>query len=73
MIIDEMADAIKLAEATLGFNVLPDDAAEVLKHTARKMKLIGKDPSYIGLLFENELTDFYMRRAITARATGKVV
>ena len=70
---DELIGAINRAEATLGFKILMDDATEVLQHTARKMKLIGKAPSYIGLLFENELTDFYLRRAITAHATGKVV
>ena len=64
----KLKEAIINAEQTIGHPVTGDVAAEVLMYAIRKCKVIGKDSSYLPLLFENELLDFYMRAEINARA-----
>ena len=51
------------AEKTLGFRIPDHVAEEVLAHTRRKCALNQKPNSYLPLLYENELTDYYMRQA----------
>lgn len=63
----EVNAARAAAERTLGFRI-PDQIAEkVLAHTKRKCELNRKPDSYLPLLYENELTDYYMRLAINLR------
>ena len=64
----KLREAIISAEQTLGFHITGDVAAEVLMYSIRKCQVIGKDASYLPLLFENELLDFYMRAEINARS-----
>lgn len=47
------------AEKTLGFRIPDHVAEEVLAHTRRKCALNQKPNSYLPLLYENELTDYY--------------
>ena len=60
----ELREAIISAEKTLGIHITGDVAAEVLMYSIRKCQVIEKDASYLPLLFENELLDYYMRAAI---------
>ena len=62
----KLKEAIINAEQILGFHITGDVAAEVLMYSIRKCKCIGKDYSYLPLLFETELLDFHMRAAINA-------
>lgn len=55
------------AEKTLGFRIPDHVAEEVLAHTRRKCALNQKPNSYLPLLYENELIDYYMRLAINLR------
>lgn len=55
------------AEKTLGFHIPEEIAEEVLEHSKRKCALNNKPDSYLPLLHENELTDYYMRLAINLR------
>lgn len=64
----KLREAIINAEQILGIHITGDVAAEVLMYSIRKCKCIGKDTSYLPLLFENELLDFHMRAAINARS-----
>lgn len=66
----KLKEAIVNAEQTLGIHITGDVAAEVLMYAIRKCKCIGKDTSYLPLLFESELLDFHMRAAINTRAGG---
>lgn len=64
---DELSNARKSAERTLGF-CIPDHIAEkVLAYAKRKCELNRKPDSYLPLLYENELTDHFMRLAINLR------
>ena len=65
---DETVDTARAAaEKTLGFRIPDHVAEEVLAHTKRKCALNRKPDSYLPLLYENELTDYYMRLAINLR------
>ena len=55
------------AEKKLGFLISEEIAEEVLEHSKRKSALNNKPDSYLPLLYENELTDYYMRLAINLR------
>lgn len=63
-IMSEIRKALMRAEETLGFNISPEDAVEVLKYSIRKCKLMNKDKSYLALLYETELLDHFYRMAI---------
>ena len=63
----EILKARVAAEDTLGFAIDDEIADEVLAHSKRKCELNRKPESYLPLLYENELTDHYMRLAITLR------
>ena len=69
----KLREAIINAEQILGIHITGDVAAEVLMYSIRKCKVIGKDSSYLPLLFEHELLDFHMRAAINARAAERMV
>ena len=55
------------AEETLGFLIPEDIAREVLEYAKRKRFVAGKPESYLPLLYENELTDYFMRLEINLR------
>lgn len=55
------------AEKTLGYRIPEHVAEEVLAHTKRKCALNRKPDSYLPLLYENEMTDYYMRLEINVR------
>lgn len=63
----EIEEARAAAEETLGFSIPEDVAAEVLTYARRKCSEIGKPDSYLPLLYENELTDYYMRLAVNLK------
>ena len=64
---DQIREARKAAEKTLGFSVPDEVADEVLAYAKRKCSVSGKPDSYLPLLYENELTDYFMRKAINLR------
>ena len=63
----EILKAKESAEKALGFSIDDETAEEVLAYAKRKCELNRKPESYLPLLYENELTDHYMRLAITLR------
>lgn len=63
----EVDAARAAAERILGFRIPDRIAEEVLAHTKRKCALNRKPDSYLPLLYENELTDYYMRLEINVR------
>ena len=63
----EILKARVAAEDTLGFAIDDEIADEVLAHSKRKCELNHKPDSYLPLLYENELTDYFMRLAINLR------
>ncbi len=61
------------AEKALGFHIPDNIAEEVLDYAKRKCEQNRKPDSYLPLLYENELTDYFMRLAINLRGgTGYV-
>lgn len=64
---ENIASARVAAEIKLGFCIPDNIAEEVLGYTKRKCELNGKLESYLPLLYENELTDYYVRLAINLR------
>ncbi len=57
----------KSAERALGFSIDDDVADEVLAYAKRKCELNHKPNEYLPLLYENELTDYFMRLQINLR------
>ena len=57
---DTISTARAAAEVTLGFCIPDHIAEEVLAYAKRKCDLNRKPESYLPLLHENELTDYYM-------------
>lgn len=55
------------AEETLGFSISDETADKILAYAKRKCSVSGKPESYLPLLYENELTDHFMRMAINMR------
>ena len=55
---DKLAEARQAAETSLGFKI-PD--------ARRKCELAEQPESYLPLLYETELTDYYMRLAINLK------
>lgn len=69
----ELSVAKESAERTLGFCIPDHIAEEVLAYAKRKCELNRKPDSYLPLLYENDLTDYFMRLAINLRGgTGYV-
>ena len=63
----EILKARESAERTLGFAIDDETAEEVLDYAKRKCELNHKPNEYLPLLYENELTDYFMRLAINLR------
>ena len=63
----EILKARESAERTLGFVIDDETAEEVLAYAKRKCELNHKPDEYLPLLYENELTDYFMRLAINLR------
>ena len=43
------------------------EIADVLNYTCRKCRAVGKPDDYIPVLFENELSDYALRKNISAK------
>lgn len=63
----KILEARQSAERTLGFAIDDDVAEEVLAYAKRKCELNHKPDDYLPLLYENELTDYFMRLYINLR------
>lgn len=63
----EIAEARASAEKKLGIQIPDEVADEVLRYARRKCELNGKPDSYLPLLYENELTDYFMRLVINLK------
>ena len=63
----EILKARESAERTLGFVIDDETAEEVLDYAKRKCELNHKPDEYLPLLYENEMTDYFMRLAINLR------
>ena len=69
----EIREAILRAEKELGFEIAGEDADEVLMYSVQKCKAIKKDMSYLPILYENELRDYFFRLAINSASERKAV
>lgn len=63
----KILEARQSAERTLCFSIDDDVADEVLAYAKRKCELNRKPDDYLPLLYENELTDYFMRLYINLR------
>ena len=62
-----IVEAVDRAETAL-HRIIPEEIwLEVFFYAKRKLSYLGKPESYFPILFENELRDFYTRRAINLR------
>lgn len=64
---DKLTAAREAAEETLGFRIPEVVATSILWYARRKCELAGEPESYLPLLYETELTDYYMRLAINLK------
>ena len=58
---DKLAEARQAAETSLGFKIPDVVATSVLWYARRKCELAEQPESYLPLLYETELTDYYMK------------
>ena len=69
---NEIELAIKKAEETTGFEIPLDISDHVLSYTMRKfLNIIVKEEKpdgYFGILYQNELEDYFAREAISFRS-----
>ena len=64
MNIAEIRESLNRVQEKIGFEVPTDIALAVYDYTGRKCKCNGKGESYIPILFETELVDYFTRLAI---------
>ena len=65
---DKLTEAREAAESSLGFKIPDVVATSVLwLYARRKCELAEQPESYLPLLYETELTDYYMRLAINLK------
>lgn len=64
---DKLAEARQAAETSLGFKIPDVVATSVLWYARRKCELAEQPEIYLPLLYETELTDYYMRLAINLK------
>lgn len=65
---DKLAEARQAAETSLGFKIPDVVATSVLWYARRKCELAKQPESYLPLLYETELADYYyMRLAINLK------
>lgn len=64
--VEKIIAAIEAAEKKMGRQISERVWLEVLWHSMRKCKAVGKDDDYLPILFENELHDYFMRQEINA-------
>lgn len=61
---DKLADIVFDVQRCQGHQFLPEDIAQIIRHTVRKADLNREDEAYVPILFENELRDHLMREEI---------
>ena len=61
---EEIKRAIEAAEQLIGFRVPALELADIMDYCKRKLVYIRKDESYLPLLLETEICDYYARQAI---------
>ena len=68
--LNEIEAAIKNAEDNMGFKVPTDIAEHILGYTIRKfLNIVSKEEKpegYLGILYQNEIEDYYRRKAISS-------
>lgn len=69
----ELIKAIEAAEQQLGTRIPEAVWLEVLEHSYRKLEYIKKPVEYLPILFQNELTDYYMRLEINLKGAVNYV
>lgn len=68
---DKLTEAREAAESSLGFKIPDVVATSVLWYARRKCELAEQPESFLPLLYETELTDYYMRLAINLKGEKK--
>ena len=68
---EEIKRAISAAEKHIGFNVPDFELHNIMAYCKRKLAYIRKDESYLPLLLETEIVDYYARMAINLRGCEK--
>jgi hypothetical protein len=64
---EEIKRAINAAEEHIGFEVPAYELADIMDYCKRKLAYIRKEESYLPLLLETEIVDYYTRMAINLR------
>ena len=64
---EEIKRAINAAEKHIGFQVPDFELENIMAYCKRKLAYICRDESYLPLLLETEIVDYYMAMAINLR------
>ena len=64
---EEIKRAINAAEKQIGFKVLDFELENIMAYCKRKLVYIRKDESYLPLLLETEIVDYFTAMAINLR------
>lgn len=68
---EEIKRAINAAEKQIGFKVLDFELENIMAYCKRKLAYIRKDESYLPLLLETEIVDYFTAMAINLRGCGE--
>ena len=64
---EEIKRAINAAEELIGFKVMDYELENIMAYCKRKLAYIRKDESYLPLLLETEIVDYFTAMAINLR------
>lgn len=62
--VERLLGIVKKVQEETGYEFSFDEMTDILLYTRRKCEVNGKGEDYIPILFENELSDYLMRREI---------
>lgn len=64
---EEIKRAINAAEELIGFKVMDYELENIMSYCKRKLAYIQRDESYLPLLLETEIVDYFTAMAINLR------
>ena len=64
---EEIKRAISAAEELIGFKVMDYELDNIMAYCKRKLAYIKRDESYLPLLLETEIVDYFTAMAINLR------
>lgn len=69
----DLEQVVRNAEEKLGLFIPDSIAANVFQYAKRKCEVVGQPIEYLPILFENEITDYFLRLAVNMKGEENYV